>query len=399
MAAVGIMILIITNSILSGIHSNAGREYKVEINRAVCAIEGGASNNLTDYKYIKAITKKENQDDFYKITNNEFAIVEVNSEIYRIDYSINSSDIHTTRKIMNTILAVMMAGVGFFLAVIFFKIILPFHRLSELPEEIAKGNLSMPLKAEKNKFFSNFVWGMDLLREEIEKKKISELAMQKEMKTLILSISHDIKTPLSAIRLYSKALQRNMYDEPEKVHEVAQRIDEKAVEIGDFTAQIIKASSEDILQLSCADSEFYLSSVMSGVTKFYTQKLNHLRIAFCVGSFNDCLLHGDSDRAVEVIQNVMENAIKYGDGDYIKISFESDGEFQLITIENSGCTLPDSELPNIFSSFWRGSNIGSNSGSGLGLFICRRLMQNMRGNIYSEKTGSILKIKLAFLRV
>ena len=55
-----------------------------------------------------------------------------------------------------------------------------------------------------------------------------------------------------------------------------------------------------------------------------------------------------------------------------------------MTVKNSGCTLPQNELIHIFNSFWRGSNIGSNSGSGLGLYICRQLMMKMNGDIFAK---------------
>jgi signal transduction histidine kinase len=109
-----------------------------------------------------------------------------------------------------------------------------------------------------------------------------------------------------------------------------------------------------------------------------------LKIRFSVDSFSDCLLSGDMDRSVEVIQNIMENAIKYGDGRIIEITFSREENCQLIHISNSGCTLPDEEIPHIFDSFWRGSNVGAKNGSGLGLYICRALMHKMDGDIYAE---------------
>ncbi|MEE0874821.1 MAG: sensor histidine kinase, partial [Ruminococcus sp.] len=68
----------------------------------------------------------------------------------------------------------------------------------------------------------------------------------------------------------------------------------------------------------------------------------------------------------------------------IRIAFSREDDCQLIHIRNSGCTLSKNELPHIFDSFWRGSNTGSNNGSGLGLYICRTLMRKMNGDIFAE---------------
>ena len=58
--------------------------------------------------------------------------------------------------------------------------------------------------------------------------------------------------------------------------------------------------------------------------------------------------------------------------------------YPLVTVRNSGCSLPDTELPHLFDSFWRGSNAQTEKGSGLGLYICRQLMHKMNGEIFAE---------------
>ena len=85
-----------------------------------------------------------------------------------------------------------------------------------------------------------------------------------------------------------------------------------------------------------------------------------------------------------MLQNIMENAVKYGDGRRIAIEFLEEEDCVLVTIKNSGNSLPDTELLHIFDSFWRGSNAGTSAGSGLGLYICRQLMQQMGGDLFAQ---------------
>lgn len=101
--------------------------------------------------------------------------------------------------------------------------------------------------------------------------------------------------------------------------------------------------------------------------------------------FNECLVKGDPNRLIEVIQNIMENAIKYGDGKWIRISFTEEEDCKLIHIENSGSGLKEEELPNLFDSFYRGSNSHGVKGNGLGLYICKTLMRKMDGEVYAER--------------
>ncbi len=80
----------------------------------------------------------------------------------------------------------------------------------------------------------------------------------------------------------------------------------------------------------------------------------------------------------------MENAIKYGDGKEITISWGDEEDCKLIHIENTGNTLKEEELQNIFDSFYRGSNSWDIKGNGLGLYICKNLMRKMDGNIFAR---------------
>ena len=208
---------------------------------------------------------------------------------------------------------------------------------------------------------------------------------------MVLSLSHDIKTPLGVIELYAKALERGLYKDEEKKREISVNIHAKCEEIRRYVDDIAKTESEEFLSLDINMGEFYLSELIGTVKNFYTEKLALLKTEFIIDGQPDCILCGDKERAVEVIQNIMENAVKYGDGKRISISFSKEEDCQLIHISDSGCTLSDSELPHIFDSFWRGSNTGSQSGSGLGLYICRTLMIKMNGDIYARiKDGNMI---------
>lgn len=102
-----------------------------------------------------------------------------------------------------------------------------------------------------------------MLRENMEQQKERELNLQREKKMLLLSLSHDIKTPLSAIKLYSKALSKGLYTDKEKQLEIAENINAKADEIEEYVAEIITASREDFLSLDVNMGEFYLSELVT----------------------------------------------------------------------------------------------------------------------------------------
>ena len=136
------------------------------------------------------------------------------------------------------------------------------------------------------------------------------------------------------------------------------------------------------------------------IEKYYIDKFETIHINFEIQKFDNCILKGDKDRLIEVIQNVIENAIKYGDGEKISIEFSLEEGYELITIINTGCNLKEEDLPHIFDSFYRGSNSKNKEGSGLGLYICKQLMFKMDGSIYSKiKDNNIFETTIVIKKV
>lgn len=367
-------------------NSDSGRPYRVEISRIAHEIEksGFEKVDLNKYQYVTDVEKFSANDLELYISDSDYAIRKIGGNLYRFEYSASTGSKSRTVFTVNIILIVMSVLVIGVMIFIRLKILKPFDNLKEIPYELSKGNLTVPVKENKNRFFGSFMWGIDLLRENIEQQKQRELELQRDKKTLLLSLSHDIKTPLSAIKLYAKALSKRLYAEEEKQLEIAERINAKADEIEGFVSEIITASSEDFLHLKVCKSEFYLSQAVYEIKKYYSEKLPLIGTDFLVSEYCDCILKGDLNRFIEVLQNIIENAVKYGDGHSISLDFSEEEDCVLITVRNSGCTLPDMELPHVFESFWRGSNVGSNAGSGLGLYICRQLMRKMDGEVFAE---------------
>ncbi len=297
-------------------------------------------------------------------------------------------------------------GIAIVLLVVFIAVFLyikqsilkPFYEFSNLPYELAKGNLTRPLKENKNRYFGRFLWGMDLLREHMEEAKQKELELQKEKKMLLISLSHDIKTPLNAISLYAKAISKNLYKDEAKKIEVAENIHAKVGEIEGYMAEIVKASNEDFLNFEVKNEEFYSKEVLSYIEEYYMDKMELNQIEFSIGEYRDCLLFGDKERLIEVLQNLIENAIKYGDGKKICIKALKQDDAYEILVQNTGCTLDKTELTHIFDSFYRGSNVENQKGSGLGLFISRKLMHLMEGeilaDILSAENEQIMEVKV-----
>ena len=404
LTVIGVMAVIFpaVNLLLLRNAPDEGRPYRVEINRLALQIEqeGFERLDLSQCEYVYHIEPYgDDEDDFYD-SESDHAIRTVNGDLYRFDYVFENSTTNTSMIVfVNTVFIFLSLLVLGLLLYVRAKILRPFDELTKIPYELSKGNLTAPVKEDKNRFFGKFLWGIDLLREKLEQQKQQELELQKEKKTLLLSLSHDLKTPLAAIKLYAKALSKNLYPDAGKQQSIAENINKKADEIEAYVSQIITASREDFLSLDVKKGEFYLSDLVQAIVAYYQEKLALVKTEFIVGEYDDCLLSGDLDRSIEVLQNIMENALKYGDGVRVELVFPEEDSGVLIAVRNSGCTLDDTDLPHIFESFWRGANAAHISGSGLGLYIGRQLMHKMNGEIFAESVDGWMTVTVVFGRV
>lgn len=375
-----LLLTAVLNLFLVGAKDRNEGIYRVEAKRLADEIAETGEFELEKYPHITGVFKA---DDGELYTSDEhYLIIEAGGTLYRVEYTVENGQ-HSVVAINCVFGALFLLIVGL-LYYIRGHIIVPFGRLSNVPQELARGNLAVPIPEEKSRFFGKFTWGVNLLRESIEDSRKKEITMQRDKKLLLLSLSHDIKTPLSAIKLNARALARGLYKDEEKQHAAAGRINTRADEIERFVSEITKAASEDFMSFEVTQGEAFLSDIITRIDARYAPQLAMSGTEFVIQKYDDCILSCDSDRLAECLQNLIENAIKYGDGRRIEISFDKMDGCELITVSNTGCTLETKELPQIFESFHRGNNADRVQGNGLGLFICRRLMGLMNGEVYAD---------------
>ena len=367
------------------------RQQLVDANRIEQRILQGDVPPAEEFPTVTGITVYDGDADFFR-QESEYLIREIGGTMYRIDYR-EQTDTRPQETIIlvDAAMLVLLAVIMGVLIWVRQNILKQFTKLGDVPYQLAKGNLSAPLQENKSRLFGKMVWGLDMLRGELERSKADELERAKQEKTMLLSLSHDIKTPLAAIKLYAKGLSRGLF-EGEKQTEAADSISARADEIEQYLGEIIRNLHHDFMRFDVQKTDFYLSQIMTRIIAYYTDKLTVAGTEFDVGAYADCMLSGDPDRLEEVLQNILENAIKYGNGRRIAVSFSDEEDCRLITVANTGCTLPDEEIAHIFDSFWRGSNAGSKPGSGLGLYICTRLMAEMGGDIFAETKNGEMRV-------
>lgn len=415
-----ISVLLGTGIFLNRQTGEKSREYLVEVNRVMRGMEeqgGFFMPDLYEMEQVDHVTfleyegapLTENTDvmqldmvkEFFKSRNGYDTHIEpliVKNKmigLVRFDYK---SVVNLKRLIWLLEGLIVLLGVFVLLILIYIrnKIIKPFMVLSNMPYELAKGRLGTEIEENKNRFFGKFVWGISMLKDNLKSSQMKALKLEKEKKLLLLSISHDIKTPLNTIKLYAKALEEGMYDTEEKQAGAARQIEKLSGEIEGFVKEIVKNSSEEILHVEVENSEFYLKDFVKMIEDYFTPKCRLIMTEFSIGNYDNKLLKGSRDGAFEVVENIMENAFKYGDGRQIEITFYEEEYCQLLKIRNTGTPVKAEEMPHLFDSFYRGSNVGDKQGNGLGLYICREIMRKMEGEIFAGRQENGMSFTLVF---
>ncbi len=373
-----LLLMAALNTFLVESKDNSEGIYRVEARRLAGEIAETGSYDIKKYPHITGVFTG---DDIYR-SDEHYLIIEAGETLYRVEYTVGNGQYGIAA--VNCVLGVLFLLLAGLLYYIRRHIIAPFDRLSDVPKELAKGNLAVPISEEKSRFFGEFTWGVNLLRESIENSRKKEITMQKDKKLLLLSLSHDIKTPLSAIKLNAKALARGLYKNEEKQRIAAENINTRADEIEHFVSELSKAVSEDFMSFEVIPGEEFLSVIITKIYARYAPQLSMSGTELLIRKYDDCILSCDPIRLAECFQNLIENAIKYGDGRRIEIGCDKMDGCELITVSNTGCTLEAKELPQIFESFHRGNNADKVQGNGLGLFICKRVMSLMGGEVFAD---------------
>ena len=385
-----ILFAAVMNFYLIKITSEDSGSYRVEAKYLADEIADTGSYDLSKYKDLTGVFS-EDDGDLY-VSDEHYMIVEAGGRLYRVEYRVKRHNGYFV--ILNAALVIAFVISEALLVYVRRNIIKPFHKFNEVPEELARGNLAVPIPEEKSRYFGKFTWGVNMLRESIEDSRRKEITMQKDKKVLLLSLSHDIKTPLSAIKLNAKALAKGLYKDSSERLEAAESINKRADEIERFVSEITKAASEDFMNFEVRMGEAFLGDLIGKIKERYSSQLELSGTEFRINEFDDCILCCDPDRLGECMQNLVENAVKYGDGRLIELSFDKMDGCELITVANSGCGLDEQELTLIFESFHRGSNAKNIRGNGLGLFICKRLMSLMNGEVFAEIKDGRFEITL-----
>ena len=195
--------------------------------------------------------------------------------------------------------------------------------------------------------------------------------------------SHELKTPLAAIRLLTDSILQTEHMDPETTREFVADIGQEADRLSRIT--------EDLLRLTRLDSGLPAAETPAEVEPVFVQVLRMMELVarekqvelVCARS-ESCRVLATDDQLYQVIYNLVDNAVKYTpSGGRVETALYREGDQVILTVADNGIGIPEEDLPRVFERFYRVDKARSRAagGTGLGLSIVRDTVRRQGGSV------------------
>ena len=232
---------------------------------------------------------------------------------------------------------------------------------------------------------------------EVYKKQLED--EKENTKSMITDISHQLKTPVSALRLSLELLGDEQITEEEK-REFLERGKQEVEKLNHLMGTLVNLSrlEADMIRLEPRKASLK-ATLIRGVNGIYL-KAEEKQIEMEMKEFSDMELLHDPRWTAEAISNVLYNAVKYSPAkSTIRIRVEPMVSYVLIEVEDEGIGIEKSEYPNIFKRFYRGKRpeAEAQEGAGVGLYLVRKIFEEQGGNVCAlpaHGKGTVIRMML-----
>lgn len=300
------------------------------------------------------------------------------------------------RTLVETLIALFLALVITTVIVVtwlYRSIVRPLTELSRAANRISEGNLEGEVKVGKKDEIGQLQQDFESMRQHLKQLSEQQLRYQQEAREMIANISHDMKTPLTAIKGYSEGLLDGVADTPDKRERYYRTIYSKAAdmermvdELGFYAKIEQNAMTYDFRELPIR--EFLEDCIAELNLDLETQGIEFRYEVHCAANTSAMF---DPEHIKRVIINIIGNSVKYMDKTpgRIAMAVTEDAGHVWISVSDNGCGIPESDLPYVFDRFYRAdSSRGTKKGgSGLGLSIVRSIVEAHGGTAAIESVA------------
>ena len=287
---------------------------------------------------------------------------------------------------------------------IYRSIAVPLVKLKKATKNIKEGNLDFVLEVEGNDEFSQLCQDFEEMRKRLKESTEEKILMDKENKELISNISHDLKTPITAVKGYVEGIMDGVADTPEKMDRYVRTIYNKTNEMDHLINELTFYSKIDTNRIPYTFSKLNVEDYFSDCAEEIGLEMETRGIELVYANYVEkgVQVIADGEQIRRVIHNIVSNAIKYMEKPkgIIQLRVKDVGDFIQVEIEDNGKGIAAKDLPYIFDRFYRTdvSRNSSKGGSGIGLSIVKKIMEDHGGKVWATSRLGIGTIMYFVLR-
>lgn len=256
--------------------------------------------------------------------------------------------------------------------------------------QIKEGDLDYSIVSDTEDEIGQLCEDFEEMRIRLKEQIDSRLQYEEDIKELISNISHDLKTPLTAIKGYSEGLLDGVADTPQKQEKYLKTIFTKANDMSILVDELAFYAKIDCNTIPYSFTEINLREYFDDCIEDLGLdiEVKNIEIQYMNEIEPSVEVVADAEQLKRVINNIIGNAVKYIDKPrgIIQIRIHDVGAYVQVEIEDNGIGIPKVDIPYIFDRFYRAdaSRNSKKGGSGLGLAISKKIIEDHSGRIWAE---------------
>lgn len=265
----------------------------------------------------------------------------------------------------------------------------PLYALKGAAEQIKEGNLDRELALRRKDEFGQVGAAFEEMRVRLKRSIGLQLQYEENRKELLSNISHDLKTPITAIQGCVEGLLDGIADTPEKRESYLRMIGRKAEEMDRQIDELFLFSKLDLKRVPFHFERLELVSYLGDHEEELRLQPKHadIVISYERPDARRVYVQADREKLHRVIQNIVDNSVKYMDKEpkRLVISLSEAEREAIVRISDNGAGIASVALPHIFDRFYRADpSRGGSGGSGLGLAIVKQIVEEHGGRVWAE---------------
>lgn len=268
------------------------------------------------------------------------------------------------------------------------RITLPLKQLEQQTKLIIDGDLQTPITYESDDEFTRVFHAFDEMRKQLLTSIDARTHLENNRSMFLSGLTHDILTPLTAIRGYIEALQDNIAQTPSQQERYLSIIQQKSKSIEQLVEKLTLINQFQETSNGISLNRTTTHTLCHKIEQLFETEYPSLSWHLNNQTPKDTFFYGDTTELIRVFTNLIENSIKYAEVDplQLRITAYVTQTSCIFQFHNNGKEIDPEQLPQLFTPFFRGDAARTNTinGSGLGLAICKQIITAHNGKISAE---------------